>query len=112
MPIPLQNQLIQEICNIVAMARPLVESIERRDRDLGTQLRRALSSVALNVAEGFGCRAGHSRSRFETAHGSLFEVRAALGVAVAWGYISEAQIAESSQRMDALGGRIYGLMRR
>ena len=109
---PLQSQLIDEICTIIALLRPLVEAIEKRDRDLGSQLRRAVNSVGLNIAEGFGCRAGNSRNRFETAHGSLFEARAALRVAVAWRYIAEDDCTEVCQRMHALGGRIYGLMRR
>ena len=43
---------------LITLARPLVEGVARRDRDLGSQVRRALSSVALNVAEGFGSAAG------------------------------------------------------
>ncbi|HEY5957643.1 MAG TPA: four helix bundle protein, partial [Polyangiaceae bacterium] len=65
-----------------------------------------------NAAEGFGCRAGHSRNRFETARGSLYEARSALSVAVAWRCITVEDAAELSQRMHALGGRLYGLMRR
>jgi len=109
---PLQLQLLDETSLIIANARPLVEAIERRDRDLGNQIRRALNSVVLNIAEGFGCRAGNARNRFETAHGSLFEARAALSAAVAWRYICATDIPELCQRMDALGGRLYGLMRR
>jgi len=109
---PLQNQLLDESSSIISSTRPLVEAIERRDRDLGAPIRRALNSIVLNIAEGFGCRAGNARSRFETAHGSLFEARAALSAAVAWRYISERDIPELCQRMHALGGRLYGLMRR
>ena len=45
-------------------------------------------------------------------HGSLFEARPALSAAVARRYISERDIPELCQRMHALGGRLYGLMRR
>jgi len=71
------------------MARPLVEAIQRKDRDLASQLRRAISSIALNVAEGLGNTAGNSRLRFETARGSLKEAQAGIRVAVAWGYVSD-----------------------
>ena len=111
-PGPVLVLAIEETCTIIAMARPLVQAIQRHDRELGAQLRRALGSIALNAAEGLGSRAGNARNRFETAHGSLFEVRAAFCVAVAWGYISEAQIAEICRRIHALGGRMDGLMRR
>src|SRR5512133_2820805 len=109
---PLHEQIMHEIYAIIALARPVVEAIERRDRDLGTQIRRALNSIALNTAEGLGCRAGHARNRFETAHGSLFEVSASLGVAKAWGYVAETNCVELLERIHTLGGRLYGMMRR
>ena len=94
------------------MIRPIVEAIGRRDRDLESQARRAMSSVGNNVAEGFGTRAGNARLRFSTARGSLYEVEAALAMAVAWGYMSAAQVAPVQAALDRLGGRIYGLERR
>jgi four helix bundle protein len=109
---PLQIQLLNEITAIISGARPFVAAIERRDRDLGNQMRRALNSVALNVAEGFGCRAGNARNRFESAHGSLFEVRAAFDAAAAWQYVDTNDVDELRRRMHSLGGRLYGLMRR
>ena len=108
---PLHEQLMNEIYAIIALARPIITAIERRDRDLGSQARRALNSIALNTAEGLGCRAGHARNRFQTAHGSLFEVTSALRAAIAWRYITERECAEVLQRLNALGGRLYGLMR-
>jgi four helix bundle protein len=108
---PISDQLLHEATAIIELARPLVVAIERRDRDLGNQIRRALNSVVLNVAEGFGCRAGNSRCRFESAHGSIFEARAALSAAVAWQYISPDGVVELSQRLNRLGARLYGLMR-
>jgi four helix bundle protein len=108
----ISNQLLNETVAIIASARPVVVAIERRDRDLGNQVRRALNSVHLNIAEGFGSRAGNARIRFESAHGSLFEVRAALSAAVAWQYVDPKDIEALACRMHSLGARIYGLMRR
>ena len=70
--------------------RPVVARIRTHDRDLGEQLRTALSSVALNLAEGERSQGGNRLARFSTAAGSNAESRAALRVAVAWGYV-EAQ---------------------
>jgi four helix bundle protein len=36
---------------VLRLLRPVVVQIERHDRDLGNQLRRAAASVSLNVAE-------------------------------------------------------------
>ena len=57
------------------------------DPDLGRQLRRAASSIVLNVAEAQGSRDGISRQRFRTALGSTRETAAALELAAAWGFV-------------------------
>lgn len=108
----LQQQLIEEAVGLAKEVAPLVALVSRRDRDLASQLRRAVSSVALNLAEGFGNGMGNSRLRFESARGSLYEAQAGLRLAVAWGYLERERCGAPLQRMDALAGRIYGLMRR
>ncbi len=102
----------QHSLGVIELSRPLVEAIQRKDRDLASQLRRALSSISLNLAEGFGVAAGNARLRFETALGSLKESQAAFRVAIAWGYISVAAASETLASMNSLGGRIFGLVRR
>ncbi len=109
---PLRQQLLEQILHVIELTRPLAEAIGRRDRDLASQLRRALSSVALNLSEGFGTEAGNARLRFESAQGSLYEAQAALRVAVAWGFISEESLVAALKTADALGARIFGLLRR
>jgi four helix bundle protein len=83
MHIPLRQQLLDQVLHIIEHARPLVEAVARRDRDLGSQIRRALSSVGLNLSEGFGSAAGNARLRFESARGSLYEAQAGLRLAIA-----------------------------
>lgn len=90
----------------------MVEAIAKRDRALASQVRDALNSVALNVGEAAGNTAGNARLRFESALGSLYEARAGLQVAVAWGYTSAASCAEALAQSDRLGARLYGLARR
>ena len=72
---PLRIQLLENIAHIIALVRPILEAVAEQDRSLANQLRRALSSVALNIAEAGGCTAGHRRLRFETARGSLYKPR-------------------------------------
>jgi four helix bundle protein len=109
---PIRQQLLDHVIHIVEQARPLVEAIARRDRDLGSQIRRALSSVGLNLSEGFGSAAGNARLRFESARGSLYEAQAGLRLAVAWRYISAQDCAPVLEGIDRLGARVFGLSRR
>jgi four helix bundle protein len=67
--------------------RPVLVQIEKHDRDLGSQLRRAAASVALNMAEGSGSSGGTRTARYRTALGSVVETGACLDVAVALGYV-------------------------
>ena len=80
---------IQEIAldMIRKLKGPLVE-IERRDRDLGKQLRRAAASVVLNLGEGSGSTGGTRTERYRNALGSLTEVEACLSVGEAFGYVT------------------------
>jgi four helix bundle protein len=77
---------------VIAALRPVVGRVARHDRSLADQLRRALSSVSLNVAESAYSDPGTQRTRLHTAAGSANEVRAALAVAVAWGYVGPAEV--------------------
>ncbi len=61
--------------------RPVMAEIGRRDSDLARQMRRAVTSVALNISEGEGSQGGNKRSRYHSALGSARETVACLDVA-------------------------------
>jgi len=70
---------------LIEALAPVVPAIERKDRSLADQIRRAASSVSLNLAEGERSAKGNKQKHYSIAHGSANEVRAALFVARAWG---------------------------
>ena len=85
------------VLEVIASLRPLLVQIERRDRDLGRQLRRASASVALNVAEGMYSRGALRNTRYHTALGSARESHACLEVARAFGYVDALDAALEDQ---------------
>jgi len=90
----------------------VIEAVVRHDRSLGEQLRRAASSVLLNVAEGER-RVGRDRTHlFRIAAGSCAEVRAALDVASAWRYVPEDSLRRSRELLDRELGLLWGLTHR
>ena len=87
----------------ITTVRPLVATIERHDRDLGCQLKRAASSVVLNLAEGSGSFGGVRAQRYRTALGSAREAWACLRVAEAAGYIGALPAALPAQMNRVIG---------
>ena len=66
---------------------PVIVQIEKkRDIDLARELKRAASSVPLNMAQASGSRGGIRNARYRTALGSARETGACLDVAQAFGY--------------------------
>src|SRR5690349_11127022 len=94
---------------IIRNLRGLVIAVRRHDAKLAEQLVSAASSVAANLAEG-NRRSGRDRGHlFRIAAGSADETRTHLRVAVAWGYLSTAEIESAMATIDRELGIIWGL---
>ena len=55
--------------SLVESLRSVVPAIQRNDRDLADQVRRAASSVSLNLAEGQRSHKGNQAKHYALAHG-------------------------------------------
>ena len=78
---------------LVRELRGVVDQLEQRDRNLADQLRRAATSVVLNIAEGDGLNGKRRVNHFVIALGSAKEVNACLDLCEAWGYTEAPQAA-------------------
>ena len=86
--------------SIIQSLKPIVHRIERSDRNLADQLKRAATSIALNVSESAHAKGANRKAHLHVAAGSANESRAALRVASAWGYIDESDTAQAQDKLD------------
>lgn len=80
-------RIVDVIQALICKVRPLADAVGRKDAPLATQLRKALSSAALNTAEGSCQRGARRTNHYCIALGSARESLVALRAAEAWGYI-------------------------
>lgn len=107
----MDDPLYTTALSLIRSLKPTLDALHAKDPDLGRQARRAASSVVLNIAEANGSRGGNVRLRFGTACGSVKELRAALEVAEALGYVGAIE-RELVREMDRVAARTYGLSRK
>jgi four helix bundle protein len=105
--------IAQEIASqLIRSLRAHVDQLAARDGALADQLRRAGSSVLLNIVEGHR-RVGKDRAHhYRIAAGSAAEVAATLEIAAAWGYIADGELAEARALIDRELALLWGLTRR
>jgi len=95
--------------DLVAAIPQVLDVLVVRDPDLASQLRRALNAVLLNVAEGTRRQGRDQKNRYRIAAGEAQEVKAALALARAWGYIDDETLAPLWKIADHVGALTYGL---
>jgi len=94
---------------VVASVCSLANRVQQFDRDLARQMRRACSSVTLNMAEGMYSRGGNRLARFHDAMGSAKETMACLHVCMAAKYLARSQVDADLARIDHVVGGLYKL---
>ena len=104
-------QVEEAAYELIAALRAVVPRIKSRDRALADQLTRAASSVALNIAESNYSDPGNRKARLFTAAGSANETRAALRVAVEWGYCAAAQAEGARALLERIIAMLWKLTR-
>ena len=94
---------------ITCELKPIALVLDGRDRALAIQLRKAASSVSLNLGEGQR-RGGRDRLQlFRIASGSANEVRACLDVGVAWGWLDADRIERARELLDRVLAMLWRL---
>ena len=89
----------------------IANEVARKDGDLANQLRRAMSSAALNISEGSGSQGKNRNARYFNALGSALEVSTALQVAVAFGYVGSVDEALFDE-LDRIRATLYRVLHR
>ena len=92
---------------LVTELKPIVAVLHKHDSNLADQIKRAATSVVLNLAEGTRRAKGNQQRAYEIAHGEAREVGGALDCAIAWGYVVDATNARA--KLDRLLGLCWGL---
>ena len=80
-------KIYDTIQELIRSLVPVLGEIQRHDRDLALQMRRALASVPRNVSEGSLVRGKNRFARYATAAGSMREVQSCVETAVSFGYV-------------------------
>ena len=99
MPFDVYDRSLELITQLVAP----VEALERRDRKLADELRRAANSIVLNIA------GKDQRYHWTVAAGSAEEARSALQLAAAWRKLDPASTATPLATLDRVAAMLYRL---
>ena len=105
-------EVYREAIAFIAWLSNLLDDTDKPG-DVKSQLDRASTSIALNLAEGNGKYAMKDRCRFfDIAHGSALECAAGLDVLVAKGKVSDDEISEGKLKLVRVVRLLMGLIKR
>jgi len=90
---------------------PLMPRIKQKDKGLEDQLRRAASSIGLNLAEAKFSDPGNRKARLFTAAGSAGETQHALRQAIAWRIVSVRDAAVALRLVKRIVAILWGMTR-
>jgi four helix bundle protein len=93
-------QPIELLLGAIRVLRPVVARIRKQDAHLADQLKRALTRAPLNVGEGQHRIAGNRQRSYRTGAGEAREAIVALRTALAWGYVTEREVAVGADLLD------------
>lgn len=104
----------QKAMNLVKNVYPLIERLPQEEKyALGNQIRRAVTSIVLNIAEGTGRNSDKELRYFLTiARGSATEVEAQLLICIELGFFSQSDATSALQLCDELKGMLYRFIQR
>jgi four helix bundle protein len=97
---------------IVALVARLALEVKRHDPDLARQMKKASTSVALNLAEGEYSRGGNQLARFQDAMASANETVACVEASIAAEYIRAGEQVELLDKLDHVVATTWTLIRR
>ena len=80
---------LEHALETVTLARPFVARLRRLDRELYTQVQRALTRCVLALGEGAQREGGNRQAAYRRARGEANEALAGVRLATAWGYIEQ-----------------------
>jgi len=97
--------------DVIRSLRRTIAPLRKSDPKLYDQIRRAASSVCLNLAEGRRRTGADRKHLWRIAAGSADETQTALRVAVAWGDLQRDATQEALALLDRLLALLWGLTR-
>jgi four helix bundle protein len=90
----------------------LIPLVQRRDPDLARQMKRASTSVVLNLAEGGHSRGGNQPARFQDAMASARETIGCLESCIALGYLKAEGLEKLLDQLDRVVATTWKLVHR